>query len=163
NLLANHASDPALIARALNPPDFSYLAGLLQAIDVDSLVAARVFVIRELAHVARHAFEREYNARRRSAKYAPSKEQMGSRRLRNLCLRYLGAIDDAAVRALAIAQYEAADNMTDAIAALAAVNHSVAHERDELFARFEAKWAHDPLVLDKWFALQATSQRPDAL
>ncbi len=53
--------------------------------------------------------------------------------------------------------------MTDAVATLAAVNHSVAAEREALFARFEAKWRDEPLVLDKWFALQAASLRPDTL
>src|SRR5206468_674760 len=55
------------------------------------------------------------------------------------------------------------DNMTDTMAALGAINHSVAGERETLFARFEAKWRDEPLVLDKWFALQAKSQRPDTL
>jgi aminopeptidase N len=83
--------------------------------------------------------------------------------LRNVCLHYLGALDDAPARALAIAQYDASDNMTDSIAALAALNHSGAAEREALFARFEARWRDEPLVLDKWFALQAASRRPDTL
>jgi len=53
--------------------------------------------------------------------------------------------------------------MTDAIAALAAINHSAAPERAELFARFEAKWHDEPLVLDKWFAVQARAARPDSV
>ena len=49
--------------------------------------------------------------------------------------------------------------MTDAIAALAAVNAQRARpSATALFARFEAKWRDEPLVLDKWFALQATSR-----
>ena len=49
------------------------------------------------------------------------------------------------------------------LAALAAVNQGASREREALFARFEAKWRDEPLVLDKWFALEATSARPDAL
>ncbi len=100
---------------------------------------------------------------RTDAPYAPVQEQIGPRALRNLCLRYLGAIDDEATRALAVAQYDAADNMTDAIGALAAVNHGDSRVRELLFARFEAQWRDEPLVLDKWFALQATALRPDTL
>ena len=162
-LLTDTTSDPALIALALAPPEFAYLAGLVETIDVDALSAARGFVVRELAHAARHAFEHGYSARRPAAHYAPTQTQIGPRRLRNMCLRYLGALDEAAVRGLAVAQYNTAANMTDAIAALAAVNHSAASERETLFARFEAKWRDDPLVLDKWFALQATSHQPDTL
>ena len=88
---------------------------------------------------------------------------MGQRSLANVCLRYLGALDDAPARTRAIQRYDRAGNMTDAIAALAAVKDSGAPDRDDLFARFEARWRDEPLVLDKWFALQARSQRDDAL
>jgi aminopeptidase N len=36
-------------------------------------------------------------------------------------------------------------------------------KRDAAFADFHARWRGDPLVLDKWFTIQATSTRPDAL
>jgi aminopeptidase N len=162
-LLADEASDPALIALALTPPDLAYLAGLVATIDADALFAAREFVTREVARLARDAFERVYARRRVRAAYAPTPAQTGARRLANLCLGYLGALDDEPARALAVAHYDAADNMTDAIAALAAVNHSAAAERAQLFARFEAAWRDEPLVLDKWFMLQATSLRADTL
>ena len=161
--VADRVADPALLALALTPPEPAYLAGLVEKIDIDALIAAREFVVREIARAARPAFEETHARHRPRAPYAPSPEQTGPRMLRNACLRYLAAIDDAPARALAVAQFDAADNMTDAIAALAAVNHSVAPEREALFARFEAKWRDEPLVLDKWFALQAASQRPDTL
>ena len=53
--------------------------------------------------------------------------------------------------------------MTDTIAALAALKDSAGSERDDLFERFEEKWRDEPLVLDKWFALQARSLRADTL
>ena len=161
--VADRVADPALLALALTPPEPAYLAGLVETIDIDALIAAREFVVREIARAARPAFEETHARHRPRAPYAPSPEQTGPRMLRNACLRYLAAIDDAPARALAVGQFDAADNMTDAIAALAAVNHSVAPEREALFARFEAKWRDEPLVLDKWFALQAASQRPDTL
>jgi aminopeptidase N len=162
-LLDDATEDPALLALALAPPDLAYLAGLVEPIDVDALVAARDFVSRELARALRPAFLRGYLSRKPVAPYAPSRAQIGTRALRNRCLAYLATLDDEDARALAVAQYGAADNMTDALASLAAINHSVAPERDVLFARFEAKWQDEPLVLDKWFALQATSHRADTL
>ena len=163
HLLEDSDSDPALIALALAPPSFSWLAELVDTIDVDALCAARDFVIRELARATRPALLRGVSARPPPAVYAPAQAQIGPRALRNRCLHYLGALDNDEARALAVAQYDGASNMTDAIAALAAINHSAAPERAALFARFEAKWHDEPLVLDKWFALQATSQRPDTL
>ena len=162
-LLADHRADPALLALSLAPPEFANLAGLVDTIDVEALIAAREFVVREIARAARSAFERAYASRRTDGPYAPTPAQFGPRALRNICLRYIGAIDDPAACALAVAQFKAADNMTDAIAALGALNHGVSRERDELFARFEAKWRDEPLVLDKWFALQASSLRSDTL
>jgi aminopeptidase N len=161
--VADRTADPALLALALTPPEPAYLAGLVETIDVDALIAAREFVVHEIAAAARHSFEETYALHRPQAPYAPIQSQAGPRALRNACLRYLVAIDDAPARTLAIAQFDAADNMTDAIATLAAINHSVAPEREALFARFEAKWRDEPLVLDKWFALQAASPRPDTL
>jgi aminopeptidase N len=144
-------------------PEPAYLAGLVETIDAEALVAAREFVVRELGRAARSAFEETYERHRPKGPYAPTQSQTGPRMLRNACLRYLAAIDDGPVRALAVEQFDAADNMTDAIATLAALNNSVAPEREALFARFETKWRDEPLVLDKWFALQAASLRPDTL
>jgi len=162
-IVADDRADPALLALALTPPDAAYLAGLVDTIDVDALAAAREFVVHALANALRPRLEATHALHWPRAAYAPTQEQIGPRMLRNVCLHYLGAIDDAPARALAVAQYDAADNMTDAVAALAAVNHSGTTEREALFARFEAKWRDEPLVLDKWFALQASSRRPDTL
>ena len=118
---------------------------------------------RELARALSAEFARAYADRRVHASYAPTPAQTGARKLANVCLRYLGSGDDAAGRALAVAHFDAADNMTDSIAALAALMDGVSPERDALFARFEAKWRDEPLVLDKWFALEAMSGRADTL
>jgi aminopeptidase N len=162
-LLADTGSDPALIALALTLPSLDYVAGLAETIDVGALVASREFTLRAIAGAARAAFEQRYATTKPTAPYAPTEAQAGPRRLRNVCLRYLGALDDPAACVLAQAQYDASDNMTDSIAALAAVNHGDSPQRADLFARFESAWRDEPLVLDKWFALQAVSHRPDTL
>ena len=51
--------------------------------------------------------------------------------------------------------------MTDAIAALSILSHL--KMRDEVLADFYARWQDEPLVLDKWFAVQASAQRSDAI
>jgi aminopeptidase N len=163
HLLDDTASDPALVALALAPPDLAYVAAMEPVQDVDGVVAARAFLVRSLAARLRPAFEHVFARHRPREPYAPVQAQAGPRRLRNAALRYLGALDDAPSRALALAQYDAADNMTDAIAALAALKDSDAAERHDLFARFEARWREEPLVLDKWFALEATALRDGTL
>ena len=163
HLLVDTRSDPALIALALSPPDLAYVAAMEATLDADGVVAAREHLMRELAVRLRPAFEATIVRHRPATDYAPTQAQIGPRRLRNVALRYLGVLDDVPARALAIAQYDAADNMTDAIAALGALKDSDAPERHDLYARFEARWRDEPLVLDKWFALEATSHRGDTL
>ncbi len=162
-LLSDQAGDPALLALALTPPDASYLAALEPVLDVDGVVAARAFLVRALAVALRPLFEETYARRHSRRAYAPTPDQAGARKLAGVCLRYLGAIDDAAARGLAVAHYDGADNMTDSVAALAALRDSVSPERDRIFAHFETRWRDEPLVLDKWFALEATADRVDTL
>jgi aminopeptidase N len=159
HLLADTASDPALLALALTPPDLAYVAAQERTIDVDGIVAARQFLVHALASAWRTRFEAVYAAHRVAAPYAADPQQSGARRLRNTALRYLAALDDDRARALAVAHYDAADNMTDGIAALGAINHSDSAARTDVFTRFEARWRDEPLVLDKWFALEALSDR----
>ncbi len=162
-LLAEPASDPALLTLALTPPDPAYVAALDSTIDVDGTVAAMQFIRIGLARELRAEFERVYSVRRVHAPYAPTPDQTGSRKLANLCLGYLAALDDEPARARVVAHYDGADNMTDTIAALAAMRDASSAEREQLFLRFEARWREEPLVLDKWFALQAVADRTDAL
>ena len=163
-LLADRKSDPALLAQALALPDAAYVASLMPTIDPDGVEAAFAHVARTLARGLREAFEETYQAHRRPrGPYAPTPAQAGPRRLAHLCLRYLGTLDDERAHALAVHQFEEADNLSDAIGALAALRDSDKPVRAELYARFEARWRDEPLVLDKWFALQAKSLRPDTL
>jgi aminopeptidase N len=162
-LLDDHARDPALIALALSPPDPAYVASLDAVIDVDGIDNARSLVVRELARALPDRFERVYHAQRRTGRYEPTPAQMAQRRLANVCLRYLAERGDAAGRAFAVEQYETADNMTEAVGALGALADATSPERDDLYARFEERWRDEPLVLDKWFALEATSRRPGTL
>jgi aminopeptidase N len=162
-LLADRTSDPALLALALKPPRFSILADRQTPIDVDALHRVRTLTMAALARELAVAFEDAFAAHRAAGAYSADPAQVAQRSLKNVCLAYLTARDDAASHALALAQFDAADNMTDAIAALAALNDTAADVRNIAMARFEARWRDNPLVMDKWLALQATSCRPGTL
>ncbi|MEP7328842.1 MAG: aminopeptidase N [Betaproteobacteria bacterium] len=162
-LLGDQASDPALLALALSLPDPAYVAALEEVIDVDGIVAARNFLRQQLALQLRDAFTLRFDQSRVRAPYAPSRDQTGARKLANVCLAYLAAIDDVDARVLVGAHFDAADNMTDTMGALSALADSSSPERDALFARFEDKWRDEPLVLDKWFSTQALAWRGDTL
>src|SRR5438067_3295743 len=139
-LLQDEASDPALMALALTLPDPCYVAALEPVIDVDGISAAHVLLQNEIARLQRRALEDVYERRRPKERYARTPAQVAARSLANVCLRYLCALDDANARAFAVAQYNRADNMTDAIGALAALKDSMSRERADLFERFESTW-----------------------
>ncbi|MFO1306333.1 MAG: aminopeptidase N [Burkholderiales bacterium] len=162
-LLADRTSDPALIALALAPPDAAYVAAQEEIVDAEGVPAARSFLARAIGGALREALLRVYHERRVRASYAPTNDQTGARRLANTCLRYLAAIDDSAARALAVQHFDSSDNMTDTFAALAALRDGTSTEREALFSRFESRWRDEPLVLDKWFALEAMAERADTL
>ncbi|WP_048860744.1 aminopeptidase N C-terminal domain-containing protein, partial [Acidisphaera rubrifaciens] len=95
--------------------------------------------------------------------YAPEGAAIGRRALRNASLGYLAAADAADGAARARAQFDAGRNMTDVLAALGVLSRLDTPARAEAFARFYDRWHADPLVLDKWFALQAVSPLPDTI
>jgi len=78
-------------------------------------------------------------------------------------LSYLVEIDDPQVRALAMRQFEQADNMTDALAGMSALAQFDCPERASALAQFYERWKNEALVLDKWLAVQATSRLPGTL
>jgi aminopeptidase N len=88
---------------------------------------------------------------------------VGKRRLKTIALRYLQEANGAEAVTLAAAQYKSAKNMTDKVAALSILTDTQSSERQAAFEDFYRHWKADPLVLDKWFSLQAIADRQDAV
>ena len=88
---------------------------------------------------------------------------MGRRSLKNLCLSYLMELPREEIRQGCMEQFTTAGNMTDAMAALQALTNCDCPEREPALDAFYRKWRDQPLVVDKWFSLQATSRLPDTL
>ena len=162
-LLLDDTIDPAFAAEALALPSESNLADRMEVIAVEAIHDVREAVRATLALRLEDAFAFVYDANRSRGPYRFDAEGAGRRGLQNLCLGYLMELDDPAIRSNCRHQLETADNMTDALAALACFANVRGTQREERLAWFEARWKDDPLVLDKWFALQATSRLPDTL
>jgi len=77
------------------------------------------------------------------------------RALKNVALGYLLAVGSEEELAIAQAQYAQANNMTDRMAALSQLVHTSPEKPAELTDFFE-RFRQEPLVVDKWFMLQAT-------
>lgn len=88
---------------------------------------------------------------------------MSERDLKNTLLAYLVATDDTAMRQLALEQYKQANNMTDKMGALSALNGYESAERQQAMALYLESAKDDALMLDKWLALEASLPGEDTL
>jgi aminopeptidase N len=80
-----------------------------------------------------------------------------------VALGLLASGDPGRGAALAKAQYDAADNMTDRQGALVVLALLGGSEKEAAFADFYDRYRSNTLVLDKWFALQAGASRADTV
>ncbi|HWH49136.1 MAG TPA: aminopeptidase N [Burkholderiales bacterium] len=162
-VLADAAKDPAFAAEALGLPSEGYLAEQMEEVDAEAIHAVRIGLRKQLAASLKGELLATYQAFAAPGPYNPDAISAGQRSLRNLCLSYLMELEDAEVRMLCVTQFEDADNMTDSMAALTALANADCPERKDALEKFYAKWQDEPLVMDKWFAVQATSRLPDTL
>jgi aminopeptidase N len=162
-VLEGSAADPAFAAEALALPSESFLAEQMHVVDPDALHAARNGLRRRIAQALRGRLLAVYEANATSGPYSPDAASAGRRALRNLCLGFLMELADDEARALCLAQYERADNMTESFAALSLLANCDCPERKPALERFYEKWRDESLVVDKWLSVQATSRLPGTL
>ncbi|HBI09823.1 MAG TPA: aminopeptidase N, partial [Franconibacter pulveris] len=161
-ILLDDTIDPALAAEILTLPSQNEMAELFQTIDPQAIAAVHQALTRTLATELADEFLAVYNATKLEG-YRVDHADIGKRALRNICLHYLAFGDVQLADKLVSQQYHSADNMTDALAALAAAVGAQLPCRDALLAEYDEKWHQDGLVMDKWFILQATSPAQNAL
>ena len=162
-ILDDPGLDGSLKAMALSLPGERLLGQELEVVDVDALHAAHVQATRELAEAHRGRLQETYERCRDDGPYVVDRASIDRRRLKNRVLAYLAALEEPETTSLVAEQLRTATSMTDAQAALFLLCDLDVPERDEALAAFHARWRDDPLVLDKWFAVQALSSLPDAL
>jgi len=122
------------------------------------VVAARRAVFASLGQALAPQWQAIYDAQRDDEDYNPDPIACGRRALRNLALLYLMALGTPDAQALAQAQYTQARNMTQRMGALLALTqYGDTDARAQALEHFYAQWQHNPLVLDRWFSVQATA------
>ena len=162
-VLADADADPAFAAEALSLPGAGYIAEQMDEVDPEAILGARTGLRRHLAQRLERDFAAAYLAHVVEGPYSPDPDSAGHRALRNMALGYLMELETPEIRARCLDQLRTADNMTDAMAALAALANCDCPEREEALDWFYARWRDEPLVVDKWFAVQASSRLPGAL
>jgi aminopeptidase N len=163
--LVEDGTDQALQALSLQLPQEMTLAQELSEIYPETLSAARRYVRRVTAETHQDSLMALYHETSGDDDFSISPEAIGRRSLKNTMLGYLMALEPLPqeIKTLCLEQYYSANNMTDCLAALSLIVNTDIEERVEILEHFYANWKTKPLVVDKWFALQATADRPQVV
>ena len=153
--------DLSYFSLLLSLPSETYLAEQMQVVDVEAIHKAREFVLLSLAEALQSQFKNLYLDNNREESGLFDAGAIGRRRIKNVCLAYLGRLEQTEIQQWSQQQFISAKNMTDQMAALAVVVNSFHPAKKECLASFYQQWKEEALVIDKWFALQASSHNSD--
>jgi len=163
-ILEDAALEPAFVALALAPPGEGDIAREIgRDIDPDAIFRARKALRVEIGARLDAALSTIYGRLTVPGGYSPDAASAGRRALRNAALDLMAASGTPSAIARAARQYQAADNMTDRMAALGTLSLHDVPERKQALNDFYQRYAADALVVDKWFSLQATIPQADTL
>ena len=156
-ILADDALEPAFIALNLLPPSEADIAREIgRDVDPDAVFAARRKLRAAIGQKHAAALAGTYERTNTGGHYSPDAQSAGRRSLKNVCLDLMAITQDGAAITRALSQYSGADNMTDRMAALETLSQHDRPERAAVLDDFYQRYADDPLIIDKWLALQAT-------
>ncbi|GLK84892.1 aminopeptidase N [Ancylobacter defluvii] len=162
--LADPALDPAFVGQVLTIPSEGDIAREIGGdVDPDAVYAARRNLRRAVGTALADPLVGAFERFAAPGPYSPDAASAGRRTLRNTCLSLLAeaGAGDGIARALGL--YRAADNMTDRLQALMTLVHYAPEHRDEALGDFYERFRDDPLVIDKWFGIQAQIAEPGTL
>ena len=162
HLLTDENLDPALKAEALMLPSESDIAEAASPADPGRIHIVRKRLRHFIASKLRSEFESCYHTLSQPSSGLDD-QAMQQRKLKNICLSYLGTLNDQTVIQLLEKQFHNSDNMTDQYAALSVLSDIDCPERTTALNAFEIRWIDDANVMDKWFAVQASSSLPNTL
>jgi aminopeptidase N len=154
--------DPSLLAMSLKVPTLDYLVEQFQLVPFDELITAYDYFNQYLADHLRDNLLSTYNFAIESAA-KDTTNSAGWRRLQNSCLVLLDHSSDQSLDNLAQQQFEHAKGMTNSLAALKVITHGTSKHKKSALETFYKRWQDEELVLDKWFAVQATNPSESAI
>jgi len=158
-ILRHPTLDAAFKELVLTLPAETYIAEQLDIVDPQRIHAVREAMREQLAQALYADWEWAYEAHRETGAYRPDPVSSGRRALAGLALAQLclaaRASGDTVWPGKVYQRFKDASNMTDRFNALAALVSSGHPLAAQALQRFHALFKHEPLVLDKWFALQA--------
>ena len=159
----DQSAEPAFTALLLALPSEPDLAVASKAADPAAIHAAREALRRRVAVHLGDALRRLHGGLQESGSFSAAAEAAGRRSLRNAALELLTADPHGLNLERARGHFAAAANMTDAIGGLTALMLLGGEDFETALGDFHARWRHEPLVIDKWFAVQARDPSEGAL
>ncbi|MBT3984441.1 MAG: aminopeptidase N [Bacteriovoracaceae bacterium] len=163
HLLEDQKIDPGLKSRALCLPTENALIRDADCPDFESIKKAHDYLRLELGTQFTSQFIQIYDDLQKIERGGLTSDDVYRRGLKNVCLNFLNNIPTESYREMAFRQFETAATMTDCESALSALCKHPGELRDQALAIFETDWANDPLVMNKWFAIQSLSGASDTM
>ena len=162
--VADPSAEPAFTALLLQLPEEADLA-VEMAPDADpaAIHAARNALSGAIARTLRAELERLHGTQVPAGAFSPDAESAGRRALANSALALLAADPTPDVTDRAVRHFQGAANMTDAMGGLEALKLIGGEPFDQALDDFYVRWRSEPLVVDKWFSVQARASGPQTL
>jgi len=162
-ILKDAKLDLSFKAETLKMPSIETLAEALPAVDYQTLISSYDQVVASLAEHHRATLQDLVINARDTTLALLDPVAMGQRKLANTALSLLSYLPEEHWLPLAHTQYLSAANMTDRLAAMAALCQSGGTERDSCLAHFLEAAGGNRLVIDKWFSVQACARTSDII
>lgn len=164
HVLLDESLDTSLRAELLTPPCFEEVAAMLDTVDVSAVEAVRDYFRAQLGLHLHEAAQLMYEKLWQAEDHCMNGPAYGRRKLRNVCLWLMMKSKEHAAIDACQQQFAQAQTMTDQIASFALLaNCGQQNLREQAINDFYQQWSQDELVMDKWFALQASCELPDTL
>ncbi len=163
-------ADKAMLAHLLSLPAESSMIEQAEVADVEGIHEVREFVANQIAISLEEKFAQVYSANlsdEGSTEFRVDADAIAQRALKNCALGFLSRTQNSKWLTAAKDQFDNAENMTDQFSALRILAHSASAEGKEMgkaaLSSFFEQWQHEALVVDQWFAVQASNPQPSAL
>lgn len=163
NIISNEQLDPMLVSQLLSLPGFDYAMQGLENINPSHLHTAYKFLSNKISSSYSNDLMNIYNNLSPSNCESLDPKLVGQRTLRNKVLSLLSKDPNFDSNQLAYDQFTQAQNMTVKMGALQVLKHQNSKEHDLAFESFYKQFSNNTLTIDKWFQLQASSEREDTL
>ena len=162
--VADQSAEPAFTALLLQLPEEPDLAvEMAPEADPAAIHDAREQLRRTIAGALKPELERLHETLASSGVFSPDAESAGRRSLANSALELLAADASPEVVERIRSHFRNAANMTDAMGGLEALKQIGGPAFEQALEDFYARWRSEPLVVDKWFSVQARAPGPEAL